>query len=172
MAGAVWSLRAVLYPFPSLVLGVELLHSRILHSLGILLDSQLLLKSRWYLWPGGPLHRYILRASCTLHSSAGQCTGYLTTGLLQSSQMGMFLKTTHKLQLVQNTQTVMDISHYGHVSPLLHRLHWLPVDFWMQLTQLTLFPGLELMSCSGGGSCCAWVQWLFLIWAIFFHLCF
>lgn len=41
-------------------------------------------------------------------------------------QMMKYVKTTQKLQLVQNeaTQAVMGMPQYTHVTLLLHKLHW------------------------------------------------
>lgn len=48
--------------------------------------------------------------------------------------MGLFLKSIWKIQLVQNVavQVVSGARYMAHVTPLLRKLHWLPLCFWVQ----------------------------------------
>lgn len=52
--------------------------------------------------------------------------------------VGLPLKTIWTLQVVQNAaaQVVIGVCQLPHVTPLLHKLRWLPVDFWVQFQRL------------------------------------
>lgn len=49
-----------------------------------------------------------------------------------------YMGLSWKLQLVQNTvaQTAMSVPWYAHVTPLLLKLYWLPMSFWVQFNFL------------------------------------
>lgn len=51
--------------------------------------------------------------------------------------IGQVLKSIWKLQLVQNV-AVLGVPAVVHVTPLLHKLHWVAVCFWIQIKVLVI----------------------------------
>uniref|UniRef100_A0A8C7E7H9 Reverse transcriptase domain-containing protein n=1 Tax=Naja naja TaxID=35670 RepID=A0A8C7E7H9_NAJNA len=116
------------------------------HNLGVLLDSQLSLEEQV-----GAVTRGAFAEVCLVR----QLCPYLNrdalrtvTHALVTSQinycnalyMGLPLRTTRRLQLVQNAaaRVVMGVSRYSIITSLLRKLHWLPVALWMRFKVLVI----------------------------------
>ncbi|XP_058030112.1 uncharacterized protein LOC131193674 [Ahaetulla prasina] len=123
---------------PSLTVGGELLAPReLVRNLGVLLDAQLSLEDHLTAIARGAFYQVrLIRQLPPFLDRDSLCT--VTHALVTSRldycnalYMGLPLKSTRRLQLVQNAAArgIEGVSRSSHVTHLLRRLHWLPVVF-------------------------------------------
>ncbi|XP_058052944.1 uncharacterized protein LOC131205078 isoform X2 [Ahaetulla prasina] len=132
---------------PSLTVGGESLAPReLVRSLGVLLDARLSLEEHLTAVARGAFYQVrLIRQLRPFLDRDSLCT--VTHALVTSRldycnalYMGLPLKSTRRLQLVQNAAArgIEGASRSFHITPLLRKLHWLPVVFCVQFKVLVI----------------------------------
>ncbi|XP_061465627.1 uncharacterized protein LOC133376825 [Rhineura floridana] len=126
--------------------GVALPLNAQIRSLGVLLDPSLSLEAQIASVAQGAF--YQLRLVAQLHpyldrENLASVVHVLVTSKLDycnALYVGLPLKTVQKLQLVQNAaaRLLTGTRRSDHITPILARLHWLPICFWARFKVLVL----------------------------------
>ncbi|KAF7253194.1 von Willebrand factor A domain-containing protein 3B [Varanus komodoensis] len=109
-------------------------------SLGVLLDPELSLEAQVTVVVRSSFYqlRPYLENDClatVTHALVTSCLDFCN-----ALYVGLPLKTVRILQLVQNraTRLLMGTGRYVHMTPVLHQLHWLPIEVWAQFKVLVM----------------------------------
>ncbi|XP_058048302.1 uncharacterized protein LOC131202851 [Ahaetulla prasina] len=132
---------------PSLTVGGKsLAPTEKVRNLGVLLDAWLSLEEHMTAVARGAF--YLVRLIRQLRPFLDRDSLCTVTHALVTSRldycnalyMGLPLKNTWRFQLVQNVAAwvLEGAARSSHIKPILRRLHWLPVAFWVQIKVLVL----------------------------------